>query len=138
MGWETELQETEKAHRDATVELERMRQEIERMEGERAAMIQEVEAQIERALASMAFSETESDIGGSGSRSSSRPSARRATTSSSVPDKDKPRPSPRESILRFDDMLMGHIASEREAIKRITDNISSMSNSEAGTSFLPL
>ena len=72
------------------------------------------------------------------SRSSSRPSARRATTSSSVPDKDKPRPSPRESILRFDDMLMGHIASEREAIKRITDNISSMSNSEAGTSFLPL
>ncbi|EJD47768.1 hypothetical protein AURDEDRAFT_113372 [Auricularia subglabra TFB-10046 SS5] len=78
---QSQLQDTERAHKDATVELEKMRQEIERMEGERAAMIQEVEAQIERALASMAFSETESDIGGSPSQSSSRrPSFARAAS----------------------------------------------------------
>lgn len=75
-----ELQDTEKAHKDAKVELEKMRSEIERMESERAAMIAEVEAQIERALSSMAFSETESDIGGSGSRSSSRRPSFRANS----------------------------------------------------------
>ena len=57
-----------------------MRSEIERMEGERAAMISEVESQIERALASMAFSESESDIGTSASRSSSRRPSFRANS----------------------------------------------------------
>lgn len=81
-----ELQDTERAHKDARTELERMRAEIERMESERASMIAEVEAQIERALSSMAFSETESDIGaGGGSRASSRrPSFRAGSAAGSA------------------------------------------------------
>ncbi|KAH7104405.1 AEX-3 domain-containing protein [Auriculariales sp. MPI-PUGE-AT-0066] len=51
------LIDTESAHRDATVELNRMRREIERMENERAEMIAEVEVQIERALASMSVAD---------------------------------------------------------------------------------
>ena len=66
----TELRETEHAHREATVELERMKETMERMELERAEMIAEVEMQIERALASMAVDIDESDY------SSSRPQSR--------------------------------------------------------------
>ena len=49
----TELQEAEMAHRDAVAELEKMRDAMVRMEQERLEMVAEVEAQIERALASM-------------------------------------------------------------------------------------
>ena len=72
----TELYETEGAHKEALQELERMRETMERMEQERAEMIAEVEAQIERALASMAVDMDDSDYGGS--RPSSRLSSRSA------------------------------------------------------------
>ena len=48
-----ELKEAEKAHRDAVAELEKMRDAMVKMEQERLEMVAEVEAQIERALASM-------------------------------------------------------------------------------------
>ena len=48
-----ELKEAENAHRDAVAELEKMRDAMVRMEQERLEMVAEVEAQIERALASM-------------------------------------------------------------------------------------
>ena len=67
------LVETEQAHKDALVELERMRDTMEHMELERAEMVAEVEAQIERALASMAVDVDESDYGG---ELSSRPGSR--------------------------------------------------------------
>lgn len=70
-----ELRDTETAHRDALGELETMREAMEKMEEERAAMIAEVEAQIERALASMAVDIEESD---GESRPSSRMSSRSA------------------------------------------------------------
>ncbi|KAG8691546.1 hypothetical protein FRC11_001536 [Ceratobasidium sp. 423] len=47
----------ENEHQAALVELESMRQNMDEMERERAQMVAEVEAQIERALASMAFSD---------------------------------------------------------------------------------
>ncbi|KAH8100713.1 DENN domain-containing protein [Cristinia sonorae] len=72
---QSQLSETEIAHRDALEELERMRSTMEKMEEERADMIAEVEAQIERALASMAVDMDESDYG---SRPSSRMSSRSA------------------------------------------------------------
>ena len=49
----TELKEAENAHRDAVGELEKMRDAMVKMEQERLEMVAEVEAQIERALASM-------------------------------------------------------------------------------------
>ncbi|EIN13751.1 hypothetical protein PUNSTDRAFT_59127, partial [Punctularia strigosozonata HHB-11173 SS5] len=52
---QSQLKETEVAHKDAMLELEKMKETMEKMEQERAAMIEEVEAQIERALASMAI-----------------------------------------------------------------------------------
>ncbi|KAI9572960.1 DENN domain-containing protein [Boletus coccyginus] len=74
---QSRLVETELAHKDALVELERMRETMERMEQERAEMVAEVEAQIERALASMAVDVDESDYGGElSSRPGSRMSAR--------------------------------------------------------------
>jgi len=60
-----ELRETEAAHRGAVQELARMKETMEKMEEERAAMVAEVEAQIERALASMAVDLEESDYTGS-------------------------------------------------------------------------
>jgi len=48
-----ELKEAENAHRDAVAELEKMRDAMVKMEQERLEMVAEVEAQIERALASM-------------------------------------------------------------------------------------
>ncbi|KAI0932188.1 hypothetical protein AcW2_000881 [Taiwanofungus camphoratus] len=72
---QTQLKETESAHKDALSELEKMKQMMEKMEEERAEMIAEVEAQIERALASMAVDMDESDYG---SRPSSRMSSRSA------------------------------------------------------------
>ena len=55
-----QLADTEGAHRAAVEELERMKNMMEKMEDERASMVAEVEAQIERALASMMLG-TESD-----------------------------------------------------------------------------
>ena len=49
----TQLADTEGAHRAAVEELDRMKTVMEKMEEERAFMVAEVEAQIERALASM-------------------------------------------------------------------------------------
>ena len=49
----TQLADTEGAHRAAVEELDRMKTMMEKMEEERAFMVAEVEAQIERALASM-------------------------------------------------------------------------------------
>ena len=75
------LVETERAHKDALIELEGMRQTMERMEQERAEMVAEVEAQIERALASMAVDVDESDYGG---ELSSRPGSRMSTSARSA------------------------------------------------------
>ncbi|KAF9229287.1 hypothetical protein BS17DRAFT_771267 [Gyrodon lividus] len=70
---QTRLADTEQAHNEALIELEGMREMMERMEEERAEMVAEVEAQIERALASMAVDVDESDYGG---ELSSRPGSR--------------------------------------------------------------
>jgi hypothetical protein len=81
----SELKETEGAHKDALVELQTMRETMETMEIERAEMVAEVEAQIEKALASMAVDiEDESDEYDSqpGSRVSSRPGSRLSRPSS--------------------------------------------------------
>ncbi|CAE6413641.1 unnamed protein product [Rhizoctonia solani] len=51
------LASKESEHQAALIELESMRQNMDEMERERAQMVAEVEAQIERALASMAFSD---------------------------------------------------------------------------------
>lgn len=58
-----------------------MRETMERMEQERAEMVAEVEAQIERALASMAVDVDESDYGG---EFSSRPGSRMSASARSV------------------------------------------------------
>ncbi|KAI0094887.1 AEX-3 domain-containing protein [Irpex rosettiformis] len=73
---QSQLYETEGAHKEALLELEKMRDTMERMEQERSEMIAEVEAQIERALVSMAVDMDESDYGGS--RPNSRLSSRSA------------------------------------------------------------
>lgn len=70
-----ELRETENQHKDALDELNRMKETMEKMEHERSEMIAEVEAQIERALESMAVDIDESEYG---SRPSSRLSSRSA------------------------------------------------------------
>ena len=57
----SELKETESAHREALVELQKMRETMEFMEQERAEMVTKVEAQIEKALASMAMDIDDSD-----------------------------------------------------------------------------
>ncbi|KAG8741009.1 hypothetical protein FRC10_003468 [Ceratobasidium sp. 414] len=54
-----ELHAKEEAHQAALVELDTMKRNMDEMERERAQMVAEVEAQIERALASMAFSDGE-------------------------------------------------------------------------------
>ncbi|KAJ7071033.1 DENN domain-containing protein [Mycena amicta] len=79
---QTQLKETESAHSEAMAELERMRLTMEKMEQERAEMVAEVEAQIERALASMAV-DIESDYASSrpSSRASSLPGSRTASRS---------------------------------------------------------
>lgn len=74
----SELAHTESAHKEAVLELDRMKEEMEEMERERSQMIAEVEAQIERALVSIAFSDVGSEDGSSSRResvSSSRPSS---------------------------------------------------------------
>jgi hypothetical protein len=73
-----ELREKEKEQKDAQLELQRMRENMERMEIEREEMVREVEAQIERALASMAVDVDDSDYGAIGSRPSSRLSSHSA------------------------------------------------------------
>ncbi|KAG9314368.1 DENN domain-containing protein [Chiua virens] len=75
------LSDTERAHKEAMIELERMRDTMERMEQERAEMVAEVEAQIERALASMAVDVDESDYGG---EISSRPASRMSASARSA------------------------------------------------------
>ena len=75
----SELRETEAAHRGAVQELARMKETMEKMEEERAAMVAEVEAQIERALASMAVDLEESDYTGS------RPQSRLSSASGMQP-----------------------------------------------------
>lgn len=77
------LVETEQAHKDALFELERMRDTMERMEQERAEMVAEVEAQIERALASMAvdIDVDESDYSG---ELSPRPESRMSNSAKSA------------------------------------------------------
>jgi len=57
----SELRETESAHREALVELQKMRETMEFMEQECAEMVTEVEAQIEKALVSMAVDIDDSD-----------------------------------------------------------------------------
>lgn len=75
----TDLRNTETAHKDAVVELERMRQTMETMEQERTEMVAEIEAQIERALMSMTAGMMEdSDYG------NSRPSSRMSDATSGM------------------------------------------------------
>ncbi|KAJ3575632.1 hypothetical protein NP233_g967 [Leucocoprinus birnbaumii] len=62
---QNQLRDTEAAHHEAVQELSKMKETMEKMEEERAAMVAEVEAQIERALASMAVDLEESDYTGS-------------------------------------------------------------------------
>lgn len=73
---EDQLADADNATRDAKAELEEMRANMERMEAERADMIADVEAQIERALASMtvnvSIDDGDSDYGYSESRPASR------------------------------------------------------------------
>ncbi|KAJ7783780.1 AEX-3 domain-containing protein [Mycena maculata] len=82
---QNQLKDTETAHLEAVSELDRMRETMEKMEQERAEMVAEVEAQIERALASMAVDIDESDYGSSrpSSRFSSRPGSRMSSASRS-------------------------------------------------------
>ena len=72
----SELKDTEVAHREALVELQKMRDTMDTMEQERADMVAEVEAQIEKALASMAV-----DIEDSDEDDDSRPSSRMSSSS---------------------------------------------------------
>jgi nicotinamide N-methyltransferase len=58
-----------------------MKETMEKMELERAEMVAEVEAQIEMALASMAVDVDDSDEGGTGSHTGSRPHSRLSSTS---------------------------------------------------------
>ncbi|ESK88877.1 denn (aex-3) domain protein [Moniliophthora roreri MCA 2997] len=84
---QNQLQETETAHKEAMLELEKMKVTMEQMEQERAEMIAEVEAQIEKALVSMTVGMEDSEY--SGSRPNSRlsnlsntPRSRRASDAS--------------------------------------------------------
>ncbi|TCD71538.1 hypothetical protein EIP91_008919 [Steccherinum ochraceum] len=88
---QSQLSETETAHRDALRELEQMKNTMEKMEEERAEMIAEVEQQIESALASMAV---DMDGGDSeyGSRPSSRMSSRSAPSTLRRPSESRARP----------------------------------------------
>ena len=87
-----ELKDTETAHKEAMVELEKMKETMEKMEEERAEMVAEVEAQIERALASMVVDideseeeeEEEEGEGEEGDGSGSRPHSRLSSTSGRV------------------------------------------------------
>ncbi len=87
----TELRDTELAHKDATSELERMRDTMEKMELERAEMVAEVEAQIERALASMAVGMDDSDYASSRSHSRSSNVSGSSTSSRRPSDSSKSR-----------------------------------------------
>ena len=80
-----ELQETEAAHRTACIELEKMRAAMEKMEEERAQLVEEVEAQIERALKSMSMSIEMSDSEGSNYDDEADVDADGKTASSSRP-----------------------------------------------------
>ena len=90
----TELRDTELAHKDATSELDRMRDTMEKMELERAEMVAEVEAQIERALASMAVGMDDSDYG------SSRSHSRLSNVSGSSTSSRRPSDSSKSRYLR--------------------------------------
>ncbi|KDQ63546.1 hypothetical protein JAAARDRAFT_29564 [Jaapia argillacea MUCL 33604] len=74
---QSQLKDTEAAHKDALLELEKMRSTMDKMEEERAAMVAEVEAQIESALASMAAGMYDDDS----ECESSRPGSRLSSTS---------------------------------------------------------
>ncbi|KIY71624.1 hypothetical protein CYLTODRAFT_441142 [Cylindrobasidium torrendii FP15055 ss-10] len=69
-----QLRETEIAHQQAMEELLAMKEQMEKLELERSDMIADVEAQIERALMSMAVGMADSDY--ASSRASSRPGSR--------------------------------------------------------------
>jgi len=90
----TELRDTEQAHKDASSELDRMRDTMEKMELERAEMVAEVEAQIERALASMAVGMDDSDYG------SSRSHSRLSNVSGSSTSSRRPSDSSKSRYLR--------------------------------------
>ena len=89
-----ELRDTELAHKEAMLELERMTETMDKMELERAEMVAEVEAQIERALASMAVGMDDSDYG------SSRPHSRLSNISNSSSLSRRASDSPHKSRLR--------------------------------------
>ncbi|KAJ6575111.1 AEX-3 domain-containing protein [Mycena capillaripes] len=92
---QNQLKDTEHAHTEAMAELERMRDTMEKMEQERAEMVAEVEAQIERALASMAVdidSDYDDDESRPDSRLSSRPGSRMSSASRSRRASDAKRP----------------------------------------------
>ncbi|EJD03960.1 uncharacterized protein FOMMEDRAFT_106299 [Fomitiporia mediterranea MF3/22] len=92
---ESQLRETEAAHRDARIELENMRLAMEKMEEERTELVHEVELQIERALQSMSMSVemTDSEEDGSqldgnedgSSRSPSKAGSRRSSNATRSP-----------------------------------------------------
>jgi hypothetical protein len=83
-----ELKETESAHREALIELQKMRDTMDTMEQERAEMVAEVEAQIEKALASMAV-----DIDDSDDDDDSRPGSRMSSSSVGRPSRPNSRTS---------------------------------------------
>ena len=102
-----ELYETESAHKEALVELERMREAMDKMEEERAQLVEEVEAQIERALASMSMAVEMGDSDAesqpeSQQSASSRPASRNETgsrRSSNASRSIPPRPFSTDSTL---------------------------------------
>ncbi|KAI0285313.1 hypothetical protein BGY98DRAFT_1092930 [Russula aff. rugulosa BPL654] len=85
---QNQLKETESAHREALIELQKMRDTMENMEQERAEMVAEVEAQIEKALASMAV-----DIEDSDEDDDSRPGSRMSSSSIGRPSRPNSRTS---------------------------------------------
>ncbi|KAJ3879902.1 DENN domain-containing protein [Lentinula edodes] len=89
---QNQLKETESAHQEALNELAKMKDAMDTMELERADMIAEVEAQIERALASMAVGVDDSDYG-------SRPSSR-LSNASSAPRSRRPSDAAKSRHLR--------------------------------------
>ncbi|KAH9944370.1 DENN domain-containing protein [Epithele typhae] len=110
MKLQDQLRETETAHKSALTELEEMRENMERMEEERAQMIAEVEAQIERALVHMAVDVDVDDSDYGGSRPSSRMSSRSAPSTYRRPSDASRHPMPAldaaESFANGDDLLV--------------------------------
>lgn len=128
-----ELRDTEDAHSKAAVELEKLREDMERMEDEREQMVAEVEAQIERALASMMIDDEDNIIYRSQSRPLSRHSriaSPEAARSRSAPGSRRPSftaadliPHPRDSYTTEGSTIADHSDLAREKRSTLDETI---------------